>query len=281
MFILSAAGFLFGCVYLYYARHPIVDLRVFCNRNFALGSLQIAIMGCVLYASAVLIPEFAQEQLGYTSLLAGLVLAPGAIVLMFLIPIAGRLLNMVPAKYMIAAGGFSLGCALLYSRNLVPDLDFTHLAMMRAAQTAALALLFVPISTIAYATLPPSLNGDAAALFNMSRNVFGGIGISISTAIVTHYSQINQLSLITHLTPTNQPYRVLLQQIQQVLIDTGHSLAEAMRMAPGQVFQILQSQVAVLSYIDVFFITGMMSFVMIPTALLMSDRKPQPTGNRH
>ena len=281
LFLLSAIGFLFGCVWLYYARHPIVDLRVYADRNFALGSVQIAIMGCVLYASAVLIPEFAQEQLGYTSLLAGMVLAPGAVVLVFLIPLVGRVLNRVPAKYVIATGGFALGCALLYSRNLVPDLDFRHLAMMRAAQTAALALLFVPISTIAYATLPRRLNGDAAALFNMARNVFGGIGISISTAIVANDQQVNQLSLISHLTPTNQPYQVLLRQVEQALVGTGHSLAQAMQMAPGQVFTMLRSQVAVLSYIDVFFVTACMSFLMIPMALLMSGIKPQGGGGMH
>ena len=90
MFLLSASGFLFGITYLLYARNPIVNLRVFKDRNFALGSLQIAIMGCVLYASAVLIPQFAQQQLGYTATWAGLVLAPGAVVLVMLIPVAGK-----------------------------------------------------------------------------------------------------------------------------------------------------------------------------------------------
>jgi MFS transporter, DHA2 family, multidrug resistance protein len=281
MLLLSAAGFLFGIVYLLYARHPIVDLRVFKDRNFALGSLQIAIMGCVLYASAVLIPQFAQEQLGYTALLAGLVLAPGAVVLVILIPITGRIMNVVPAKYVIATGGLALGCALLYSQTLVPGLDFTHLAILRAAQTAALALLFVPISTIAYATLPRALNGDAAALFNMSRNVFGGIGISISTAIVDNYQQANQTQLAAHLTPTNQPYVVLLQRVQQELINLGHSAAAAAQMAPGQIYQMLQSQDAILSYNHVFFVTACMAFVMIPTALLMSGGKPKPSAGTH
>jgi DHA2 family multidrug resistance protein len=274
MFALSAIGFLFGAVYLYYARYPIVDLRVYADRNFALGSLQIAIMGLVLYASAVLIPEFAQEQLGYTATWAGLVLAPGAVLLVVLIPIVGRLSSWVPGKYMIAFGGFALGAALLYSRNLVPDLDFYHLVLLRGAQTAGLAFLFVPISTIAYATLPQSMTGDATALFNMARNVFGGVGISISTAIVTNYQQVNQLSLIANLTPTNQPYQVLLQRIEQSLVSTGHTFAQAVKLAPGVVLGELQTQVAVLSYMDVFFITACMAFVMIPTALLMSDAKP-------
>ena len=278
MFTLSACGFIFGITWLLYARHPIVNLRVFKDHNFALGSLQIGIMGFVLYASAVLIPQFAQEQLGYTATWAGLVLAPGAVVLVMLIPIVGKVLNIVPTKYVIAAGGLALGCALIYSMNLVPDLDVFHLIVFRAAQTAALALLFVPISTIAYATIPQAMNGDAAALFSMARNVFGGIGISVSTALITEHQQIRQSFLIGNLTPTNQPYNDLLQQVQHALIDAGQSAAQAMQAAPGQVFQMLHGQIAVLAYNDVFMLTAMMSFVMIPTALFMSGGKSKGGG---
>jgi DHA2 family multidrug resistance protein len=278
MFGLSAFGFIFGITYLLNVRNPIVNLRVFKDRNLALGSLQIAIMGFVLYASAVLIPQFAQQQLGYNATWAGLVLAPGAVVLVMLIPVTGRVMNFVPTKYVVAAGGLALGLALIYSMNLVPELDFYHLVLFRAAQTAALALLFVPISTIAYATVPAEMNGDATALFSMARNVFGGIGISISTALVTEHLQIRQAHLIDNLGPTYQPYNDLLQQTQQGLVDLGQSAAQAAQMAPGQVFQMLQTQSAVLAYNDVFLLTALMAFVMIPTALLMSGVKAKASG---
>ena len=281
MFVLSACGFVFGITWLLYAKNPIVNLRVFKDRNLALGSLQIAIMGFVLYASAVLIPQFAQQQLAYNATWAGLVLAPGAIVLVMLIPVAGKIMNVVPTKYVIAGGGLALGASLLFSMNLVPKLDVYHLILFRAAQTAGLAFLFVPISTIAYATIPKEMNGDATALFSMSRNVFGGIGISVSTALVTEHLQIRQAHLVHALDPTNQPYNALLQQVQQALIGAGQSVAQATQAAPGQVFQMLQTQVAVLAYNDVFLITACMSFVMIPTALLMSGIKTKSDGGGH
>ncbi len=274
----SAFGFIFGTIYLLYAKRPVVNLLVFKDRNFALGWMEIGLMGFVLYASAVLIPQFAQRQLGYTATWAGLVLAPGAIVLVMLIPVAGKILGIMPVKYVIASGGLALGGALLYSQNLVPELDFFHLVLFRASQTAALALLFVPISTAAYATLPQELNRDAAALFTMARNVLGGIGISVSTALVTDHTQIRQYHLIEHLTPLNQPYNVLLQDVQQALMAAGHSAQAAMQMAPGQVFQMLQTQVAVLAYNDVFVITACLSFLMVPLALLMSSVKPKASG---
>jgi DHA2 family multidrug resistance protein len=281
MFSLSAAGFLFGVGYLLYVRNPIVDLRVFKDRNFALSCLLIAMMGFVLYASAVLLPQLAQQNLGYDATWAGLVLAPGAVVLVMLIPLVGRILNVVPAKYVIAAGGLFLSCALLYSMNIVPDMDFKHLAILRSTQTAGLAFLFVPISTIAYATVPERLNGDAAALFSMSRNVVGGIGISVSTALINDHLQTRQARLIEHLTPVNQPYNDLLQRVQQGLVDAGQSMAQAVQSAPGQVFQLLRAQAAILAYTDIFLITAGMALIMIPAALLLSAVKPKASGGVH
>lgn len=190
MFALSALGFAFGVAYLLTVREPIVNLRIYRDRNFALGLIQIAITGFVLYGSAVLIPQFAQQWLGYTATWAGLVLAPGAVVLVALIPLVGKTLSVVPVKYVIAFGGLAPGGALIYSMNLVPDLNFKSLVILRATQTIGLAFLFVPISTIAYSTLPSKLNGDATALFSMARNVCGGIGISVSTALITEHQQI-------------------------------------------------------------------------------------------
>jgi len=273
MLSLSACGFLLGIAYLLTVQDPVVDLRVFKDRNFAMGWLQIGIMGLVLYTSAVLIPQFAQQQLGYTATLAGLVLAPGAVLLAMLIPLVGRTLKVVPAKYVIALGGLALGGSLFYSMHLVPNEDFFHLALLRASQTAALSLLFVPISTVAYATLRPEQQGDAAALFSMSRNVLGGLGISISTALITDHEQINQQFLVPHLTQVYQPYNTALAQVAQAMADTGTAMAAAIQTAPGQLFQMLQLQDAVLAYIDVFFITGLLALLIIPTALALSPAK--------
>ena len=275
---ICAIGFIFGIGYLLYTDNPVVDLRVFKDRNFAFGWLQIGIMGLVLYASAVLIPQFAQQQLGYTATWAGLVLAPGGAVLAMLIPIVSKVMNKVPAKFVIALGGFALAGSLFFSAHLIPQENFETLVILRASQTAALSLLFVPISSIAYATLPKEKQGDAAALFSMSRNVFGGIGISISTALITESSQSNQQTLVGYLNPSYQPYNILVHQLQQALVSTGASLDGAMQQARGQVYQMLQLQTAVLAYNEVFILTGFLALVMVPTALLMSNIKTKTSG---
>ncbi len=271
---LSVFGYVFGVAYLLYVRNPVVDLRVFLDRNFALSWVAIAVMGFVLYASAVLIPQFGQQQLGYNATVAGWVLTPGAVVLTLLIPFVSKILGVVPVKWVIMLGGVALASAAIYSMNLVAGIDFYHLALFRAAQTAALSLLFVPISTAAYMTLDKKLNTDGAALFSMARNVFGGVGISISTALVTDHQQIRQSYASEHLTVTNQPYNVLLQQVQHAALSAGSSPAHAAASAPGQVFQMLQAQAAVLAYNDVFQITAVIALGMTVAGLFMSNIKP-------
>ena len=279
--LVSAVGFIGGITWLSYARNPIVNLRVFADRNFSLGCAAIGLMGFVLYGSAVLIPQLAQQQLGYTALWSGLILAPGAFVLLLFIPLTGRLMALMPAKYIVAIGGVLLSAALFYSRGITPDVDYTQLAIMRAAQTVGLAFLFVPISTIAYATLPRELNGDATALFTMIRNVAGSIGISVSTAVVANHQQIRTSYLSEYMTPLYEPFNATLQQIRQALIDYGYSASQAADLATGQMSQILRAQVAVLAYSDAFLIVAGIALLIVPIGLLFSAAKVQGGGGGH
>ncbi|WP_043835206.1 DHA2 family efflux MFS transporter permease subunit [Muricoccus aerilatus] len=279
--LISAFGYIGGITWLSYAKNPIVNLRVFADRNFALGCLAIGLMGFVLYGSAVLIPQLAQQQLGYDAFWSGLILAPGAGVLLLLIPLTGRLLGIVPAKYIVALGGLLLSGALLYSRGITPDIDYTELALMRAAQTVGLAFLFVPISTISYATLPRELNGDATALFTMIRNVAGSIGISVSTAVVANHQQIRTSQLSEHMTPLYEPFNTTLQQIRQALIDYGYSASQAAELATGQMQRMLRDQVAVLAYSDAFLIVAGVALLIVPLGLMFSGVKVQGGGGGH
>ncbi len=274
MFGLSLFGYFGGVVYLTSVKNPVVNLAVFKDRNFALSWWSMAMMGFSLYASAIIMPLFSQDVLGYNSVLAGWVLAPGALVLCVLIPIVSQILNVVPVKWVIAAGGLALAGSLYYSMDLVPGLDFFHVALYRAAQTAALALLFVPLSSSAYSTIPPELKSDAASLFTMARNVYGGVGISVGTALVTDHQQIRQAHLVKYLDPTNPPYNDYLQQLQQAAMSYGSAVEQAVRDAPGQAFQTLQAQVATLAYTDVFFIIALLSLSITLAALFMSNVTP-------
>ncbi len=278
MFALSVIGYVGGVTYLMYVKNPAVNLRVFGDRNFALSWFGMAVMGFTLYASAIIMPLFSQNVLGYNSVLAGWVLAPGAVVLCILIPIVSQVLNVVPVKWVIVAGGIALAASCYYSMGLVPDLDFFHVWVYRAAQTAALSLLFVPLSSSAYSTIPPELKEDAASLFTMARNVYGGVGISVGTALVTDHLQIRQAHLVQYLDPTNQPYNAFLQSVQQAAMSYGSSMEQAIAQAPGQAFQVLQQQTSTLAYVDVFSIVGVLALSIAVAGLFMTNVIPGAGG---
>ncbi len=276
MFLLAFLGIAGAVGWLLTAKSPVVNLHVLGDRNFAVGVTMIACMAFILYSSAVVIPQFAQQVIGYTATLAGLILSPGGLVIIFLIPFVTRILPYVPTRYLIGLGFTLMGFALMYSANLTPNLSFEHMATIRASQTAGLAFMFVPISTIAYSSLPRELNGDAAALYTMFRNVFGSIGISTATALVTSRTQTREAYLSRWLTPLNQPYNALVQQYEAALRAMGRPASSTHDAAVGLIYQQLHTQGSVLAYTDIFHICAVAAFIIVPMTFLFSNYKPVP-----
>jgi MFS transporter, DHA2 family, multidrug resistance protein len=272
MTLIAFLGILGAIGWLLTAKRPIVNLEVFKDRNFATGCVLMGAMGAILYASAVIIPQFAQQTLNYTATWAGLILSPGGVGVIIIIPIVGRLMTVVQTRFVIAIGFTIMGLALLFSSTITPGIDFRTLVMMRTAQTAGLGFLFVPISTVAYLTLPRRLNGDGAALFSMFRNVFGSIGISLSTAQITQRSQVHQTYLSQWASPFHQPYQTLIAGYERTLRSLGRVGAQAHDVAVGQVYQSFRTQVTVLAYADVFYFCAIVAFIVVPFCLLISPK---------
>jgi len=272
MAILAFLGISGAIGWLMIAKKPIVDLSVFADRNFAGGCVMIGATGGILYASAVLIPQFAQTVLRYDATWAGMILSPGGIAVIMLIPFVGRLMTKVQIRFIIATGFTIIGCALVYSSTLVPDVDFKTLVYMRTFQSAGLAFLFVPISTIAYSTLPRELNSDGAALFAMFRNIFGSVGIALATSQVTQRSQVHQGYLSQWMTPFNQSYQALVAQYEQALRSMGRVGAAAHDAAVGRVYQVFRTQAAILGYRDVFLYCAIVAFLIVPLCFLLSPK---------
>ncbi len=272
MAVLAIIGVIGAILWLLVAKRPIVHLEVFEDRNFASACMMISATGGILYASAVMIPELAQEHLAYTATWSGLILSPGGVMVIVLIPIVGRLMKHIQTRFIIGAGFAIMGFAMLYSSHLTPNITFVDLVGMRLFQTAALAFLFVPISTIAYSTLPRDLNPDAVALFSMFRNVFGSVGISLSTSIIARHSQMHQSFLAELANPYRPPYARLIQTYEQALRAMGHTAAAAHDMAIGKVYQMLRMQAAIMSYNDTFFYCAIVAFAVVPLCLLMSAK---------
>jgi DHA2 family multidrug resistance protein len=278
MLALGALGILGGITWLISAKNPIVNLGVFKDRNFAAGCIFIGATGGILYASAVLIPQFAQQVLGYTATLSGFILSPGGVAVVILIPIVGQIMKVVQLRVLIGFGFFGMGCALFYSSGIVPNIDFRTLVFMRTAQASALAFLFVPISQVAFLTLPQRLRSDGSALYAMFRNVMGSVGISISTALVTQRQQVDQAQLTGSLSPLSQNYNMLVQAIEDRMRVLGQSTVGLHDAAVGQIYRTLLKQASVLSYANVFTYFGILAFCVVPLCFFVSAKKASDAG---
>jgi DHA2 family multidrug resistance protein len=230
-------------------------------------------MAVVLYSSAVLIPQLAQQQLGYTATWAGLILSPGAFMILFIIPFVSRLLPRIQTRFLIATGFTILGFALFYASTITPQVDFGTLAFMRAYQTFGLAFLFVPISTIAFSTIKPELNRDAASLYTMFRNVAGSVGISVATSLVTEHTQTRMAYMSQHLTPFEQPFVDTIARNTAALQANGVAATSLGSTANGLIYKGLILQSSVQAYLDVFVICGVLAFCIVPLTFLFAPSK--------
>jgi DHA2 family multidrug resistance protein len=269
----AAIGAASAWAWLLYARKPVVDLRVLKDRNFALGCCAIACFAVILYGSAVIIPQLAQQHLGYTALLAGLVLSPGALAIIFLIPLISLVMPHVQTRLLLTTGFLVLGGSLLYSRTITPDIDFTHLVLIRGAQSLGIGFLFVPASVLAYQTVPQRLQGDAAALFTMFRNVAGSVGISLSTAAVQQRTQVHMAYLSEHLSQADPFFRLNLTQLAGAIRNAGTVAGDATQAAMKQMYTTLIAQAGFLAYMDVFFYCALLAFAFVPFTFFFSPVK--------
>ena len=183
----------------------------------------------------------------------------------------------MPTRLVLGFGFFSMGVAAVYAANLTPTIDFWTLATFRAVQTIGFAFLFVPNSTLSYATMPRVLQRDATALYSMFRNIGGAIGISVSTAIVSDRIQVHRGHLVSHLTPLEAPYPALLAQYEHSLKGLGIAADRVPDMAMGLLNRTLNLQAAVLSYSDVYALSAVVAFLVVPLTLLF---RPGVAGRR-
>ncbi|WP_428945678.1 DHA2 family efflux MFS transporter permease subunit [Pantoea sp. FN060301] len=279
--ILTAIGLVGAVYWLLYAKKPVVDLHCLKDRNFAVASVLMAGMAAILYGSSVVIPQLAQQDLGYTATWSGLVLSPGAILIVLSIPLVLKLMPVVQTRWIIAFGFTCLFVSFIYSSTLTPDVDFTTLVLMRSAQTIGLGFLFVPLTTIAFVTIPQRLNADASALFTMCRNVAGSIGISLSTAMITEREQVHSAHMVHNMSPLNEPFNLTVERWAQSVKDFTTMVGDPVTIATGQLYREMIAQARILAYIDVFMGLSIVALILIPFCLLLAPIKSEGSAGAH
>ncbi|HEY2585460.1 MAG TPA: DHA2 family efflux MFS transporter permease subunit [Tepidisphaeraceae bacterium] len=250
---------------------PILNLRLLGERNFLVCCIiAIGLYACV-YACNVLLPELIQTQMGYSPTMAGLVLSPAGLFTMAIVPFVGLMLGRgVDARLLIALGLAVAGIATLWMSRLNLFVAPADIVWPRVLQSCGAGLMFVPLSTIAFAYLPREESGNASALYALVRNEGSSVGVALVTTLLARSTQTHQAMLVVHVTRYNPIAMSTIGHVSHALSSAG---PVASRMAALRVvYAMVGRQASVLAYLDQFRRFGWLVLVVVPLVLLL--RKP-------
>ena len=255
-------------------KNPIVDVRMFKNRNFAAANVMMLTLGMTLFGSTVLLPQFLQVLMGYTAQQAGMVLSPGGVLIICLLPFVGRMVSRVDPRVLIAIGFSVLSLSLFYmSSHLYQGVDMRTAIYLRAYQSAGLAFLFVPINTLVYNGVPPEKNNAVSGIVNLSRNMGGDIGIAFVTTLIARRAQFHQSNLADHTNMFNPAFRAKVGVISHAFEHAGTSSVDATQKALAAVYRQMVQQASTLAYLDALRILAITVALMVPLLLITNRAK--------
>lgn len=253
--VLSAVGLIVLIIWELRAAHPIIDLRALRDRNLAVCTLLMFGFGMALYGSMVVYPIMLQTLFGYTAMLSGLVLSPGALATLLLLPISGRLIGVLDTRWLIGFGFLTVALGLLMMTGFNLEADFYTVMWPRIVLGVGLAFCFVPLQTIAFANIPRAAIGNATGIYNLMRNIGGGVGIATVTTLLARRAQFHQSVLVAHVTPYDPGARIAVQQAQHMLTAVGPPAPVAVPTPPlALIYAEVQQQALMLASLDVFWV---------------------------
>ena len=264
--LLSFISLVIAAIWMSDHKDPIIDFSLFKDQGFAMGCVLIFIVGFVLYGGTFLLPAMLQSQFGYTATLSGLILSPAGIITMLLMPVSGKLITKVQARYMIYIGMTLSATGMFYTSLVTPQTDFQTFLWMRVMQVLGLPFLFIPISTLAFFNVPKDKSNKASALFSFFRNIGGSVGIAIIGTYQVRQTQVRQSYLAENIISGSPNYEHYLDVLRQTI--TNPDAAER------YLNHVMQSQAAILGYADAYiFMCYLMLFMLVLALILLPPNK--------
>ncbi len=264
-------------------RHPdpVVEIALLKERNFAISNAFYFLFGFILFGSTVLIPQMLQSLYGYTATDAGFVLGPGAMVIVVMAPLVVRLVKRIPVAWLIGVGFTVLSLSMWHFASFDLTTDYRSEQLARAIQGLGIAFLFVPTSQLAYSYLPKEKNNKASSLTNLFRNQGGSFGIAFVTTMVERRSQFHHSVLAAHVTNYDEGFRTTLANLTNIFMERGYSAPDAAQRALAQIGALVQQQAALLSFLDCFWLLGVIALAGPLLALFIRSFKQGGGGAAH
>ncbi|HEY8336275.1 MAG TPA: DHA2 family efflux MFS transporter permease subunit [Tardiphaga sp.] len=234
--IVAIVGFYYFFAHSLTSSKPFIQFAIFKDRNFVGGCVFMAVMGLVLYSTMALASPYLQNVIGYPILTAGLLLATrgsGTFVAMMLV---GRFMKYIEARTLIMSGMALMSLSLFFMTGWTDQTGVREIVIISIAQGFGLGLVFVPLSTVAFLTLPNHLRTDGTSMLTLLRNVASSIGISIVIAQLTSGTRVAHAVLSEHITPFNNALQMPgVRDLLDLTTDAGRALADAIVTVQAQI----------------------------------------------
>lgn len=260
---------------------PVVDLRVLRHPTFAVATAAMFVISIAFYGIMVLSPLFTQILMGYTALLAGLVLAPGGAATLVTMPIAGALMNRVDPRWIIVTGCGLNAYALYLMATLTLEATYWQIMLPRFIQGLGIGFTFVPLSTVALGAVPLRALGHASGLFNFIRTIGGSLGIAGVATLLERGAQVHQGRLVGHVSLYDPDVWHRHQRLIALFTSRGADPATAEMQAWAHLYELVQRQALFLSFLDDFWRLVWVFAAVIPLVLFLG-RHPglaEPPGD--
>jgi DHA2 family multidrug resistance protein len=263
---LAISGLWMFVVHCATAENPFVDLTMFRDQNFVMGLLFIFLIGITTFSGLALLPPLLQNLMGYSVIDTGTLMAPRGIGTMLSMIVVGRMVSKVDARILVLSGLAISAYSLWMMTGFDISMDQGPILISGFLQGIGLGLVFVPLNTLAFATIAPALRVDATAFFSLIRNVGQGVGISLVTAVLTQMIAVNTSELATNVTLNSGPVR----DLPGVLAGIPTVFA--------QLSGLVQQQAAMIAYLDDFALMAAVTLVSVPIVFFL--RKPKGPAPR-
>jgi DHA2 family multidrug resistance protein len=260
--------------------HPIVDLRILQNRNFAVGTVLITVLGVFLYSTIAMLPIFLQTLLGYSALMSGLAITPRGMGAFLMNLIVGRVIGFVDTRILIASGLTVLGLSGLMFSRLNLGIAMPNVVWPNFLNGVGASMIFVSLTTTTMGRLRNEQLGNAAGIYNLMRNIGGSIGIAAVTTLLARWTQVHQATLVTHLTPYDPAYQRWLATARSGLGSRVGAL-DAGPKSVGLLYNVLGQQARLLAFMDIFRVVSTLALLAVPLVLLFKRTPTRSAPSAH
>ena len=247
--------------------HPLVDLRVFRNRNFAVGLMLMTVIGAILYGTTAELPMFLQTLMGYPALQSGYSQSPRGIAALITTAFVGRLVGRIRSRWLLCFGFTLLAVSSFMLSDINLQVSMASVIWPSVVNGIAISFIFVPLTTTTMSQLGQEQMGNASGLYNLMRNIGGSIGIAFVTTMLARGAQAHQALMVGHLTPLDPVFTARLAATQHALMQHT-DVVTATRQAYSIIYEELNRQAHLWAFVDNFRLFALLALGCLPLIFL-------------